>query len=80
MTAGGGCDREADTSGNIRRVTEFDPEPTLARIGSSHSPRGLKNEKQPFIMRKPCLRLERQLRSDSGHWHWLDVLQHSVTD
>jgi hypothetical protein len=30
MTASGGSDREADTLGTCRRVTEFDSEPILA--------------------------------------------------
>ena len=29
-----------------------DPDPSLAKIGSGHSPRMLKTEKQPFVMRE----------------------------
>src|ERR1039458_9536601 len=41
----------------------IDPDPPLAHIESGHSPRMLNTEKRPFAMRKPYLRLERQVRS-----------------
>lgn len=48
---------------HVRRMRAPDPDPSLAKIGSGHSPRTLKTEKRPFVMRKPYLRLEGQVRS-----------------
>jgi hypothetical protein len=50
---------------SLQRMRTHDPEPTLARIESGHSPRRLKNEKQTFATHNPYFRFGRRLRSDS---------------
>jgi hypothetical protein len=58
----------------ILRRTADDPQPPLVEIGSCHSPRTPKTEKVPFATQDSAFSFGRQLRSDSGHWPWLDVL------
>jgi len=55
-----------------------DPEPPVAEFRSRHSPRALKDEKQPFVMCEACLRVVRPVRSGCGRWPGPDVLRHSA--